>query len=340
MEEIAIYARVQAIPDVADRAEYISSHERQERLLAVYGQTDMTFWKELAEDAQQAWRESGGERKKTVERWNREGTEKTSVEVEKKASEAREIQLPLPRVVLEMSSEAREKMLKSLYTFFETKYGATCLLGLHLSENDLNIHVHILIADRQRLPEPVIRIADRNAFLDERGVRKRTKKEILDEQGNIRKGCRIVPKGDVLSVRRFGDKDPLFADHNWCYVCKEDLADWINDYLKPDKRRTVFDPQGPYLAQEHIGKGLPPGKRKKLEAYNRDVQCYDRLVEVGYLSLEEAYRAKSYVQLSPDRQSALSSVLAMLLMEKPESRRCFAGNELSRATEVVGDLRL
>lgn len=95
MEEIAIYARVQAIPDVADRAEYISSHERQERLLAVYGQTDMTFWKELAEDAQQAWRESGGERKKTVERWNREGTEKTSVEVEKKASEAREIQLPL-----------------------------------------------------------------------------------------------------------------------------------------------------------------------------------------------------------------------------------------------------
>jgi hypothetical protein len=38
----------------------------------------------------------------------------------------------------------------------------------------------------------------RNMFYDENGRHVRTKKEILDENGNVRKGCKIVKKGEVF----------------------------------------------------------------------------------------------------------------------------------------------
>ena len=41
------------------------------------------------------------------------------------------------------------------------------------------------------------KIATRNMFYDENGQHVRTKKEILDEAGQLRKGCKIIPKGEV-----------------------------------------------------------------------------------------------------------------------------------------------
>ena len=37
-------------------------------------------------------------------------------------------------------------------------------------------------------------------FYDEQGKHRRTKKEILDVQGNIRAGCSIIPKGKYMKV--------------------------------------------------------------------------------------------------------------------------------------------
>lgn len=40
------------------------------------------------------------------------------------------------------------------------------------------------------MEQPIEKVATRNMFYDEKGNHVRTKKEILDEEGNIRKGVR------------------------------------------------------------------------------------------------------------------------------------------------------
>ena len=53
------------------------------------------------------------------------------------------------------------------------------------------------------LEHPEVKIATRNMFYDEQGKHRRTKKEILDEQGNLRAGCSIIPKGEVYESHIF-----------------------------------------------------------------------------------------------------------------------------------------
>ena len=52
-------------------------------------------------------------------------------------------------------------------------------------------------AKEKLLPEPGIKIATRSVFYDETGKRVRTKKEITGEDGQIRKGCTVIKKGEV-----------------------------------------------------------------------------------------------------------------------------------------------
>jgi len=315
MKETAIYGRLQPISDVVGRIDYISNHDRQECLLAIGGQVNLDFWRLLAADSQQAWRESGGNRK------------------ENKACEAREIQLLLPKKVLAMSKSEQEEMLRSLEQMLREKYGLTCALGLHLSKTDNNVHVHILFAERLKLVEPEVKYASRNVFLDEQGIKRRTQKEIVDENGEVRSGCKVVKKGEVLSVRYFGEKETLFADRDWCCLLKQDMADWINDTLEPDKKRVVFDPDGPYLAQTHIGKGKESKSRKRKIEYNNEVKAFNAIVEAGIISTEEAQHAKSWIMLSPDWLSALGGALAGILLDHPESRVFVVDTKLKNANE-------
>lgn len=60
-----------------------------------------------------------------------------------------------------------------------------------------NYHIHLVFSERKMLEHPEVKIATRNMFYDEQGKHRRTKKEILDEQGNLRAGCSIIPKGEV-----------------------------------------------------------------------------------------------------------------------------------------------
>ncbi len=60
------------------------------------------------------------------------------------------------------------------------------------------------------LEHPEVKIATRNMFYDEQGKHRRTKKEILDEQGNLRAGCSIIPKGEVYESHIFTKKDEWF----------------------------------------------------------------------------------------------------------------------------------
>lgn len=75
---------------------------------------------------------------------------------------------------------------------------------MHHNTRQTNYHIHLIFSERQELAEPEVKIAARNMFYDENGKHRRTKKEILDDQGELRKVCYIIPKEEPYSGHYFG----------------------------------------------------------------------------------------------------------------------------------------
>ena len=319
---VNLYARQAPCSDAAGRADYISNPERQENLMATANTYSLpNYWQLLAADSQAAFRQAGGSR-------------------ENQACEAREIHVQLPNSALERM--AADQLAKKIANDFRSQYGVDCLVAIHYNKRRSNLHCHILFSERQQLPEPEVRLADRNAFIGADGIRKRTKKEILDADGQLLPGCSIVKKGEVLSARYFGDKNTMFAEKSWMDEYRLHMADWINRELQPDELRTVFDPNGPYLAQQHIGKGTPAPKRRQLEEWNKLVRVYTDLLDGGYVAEDEAHDFKTRVMLSPNQNQELRAVIAELQREiepgSPYRPQMDAAAAQSAATPLAADV--
>ncbi len=292
---VNLYARQAPCSDAAGRADYISNPERQENLMATANTYSLpNYWQLLSADSQAAFRQAGGSR-------------------ENQACEAREIHVQLPNSALERMTA--DQLAQKIANDFRSQYGVDCLVAIHYNKRRSNLHCHILFSERQELPAPDIKYADRNAFIGADGIRKRTKKEILGADGQLLPGCSIVKKGEVLSARYFGDKNTMFAEKSWMDEYRLHMADWINRELQPDELRTVFDPNGPYLAQQHIGKGTPAPKRRQLEEWNKLVRIYTDLLDGGYVAADEAQDFKTRVMLSPNQNEELRAVIAELQRE-------------------------
>lgn len=292
---VNLYARQAPCSDAAGRADYISNPERQENLMATAKTYSMPeYWQRLGADSQAAFRQAGGSR-------------------ENQACEAREIHVQLPNSALQRMTA--DQLAQKIANDFRSQYGVDCLVAIHYNKRRSNLHCHILFSERQELPEPDIKLADRNAFIGADGIRKRIKKEILGADGQLLPGCSIVKKGEVLSARYFGDKNTMFAEKSWMDEYRLHMADWINRELQPDELRTVFDPNGPYLAQQHIGKGTPAPKRRQLEEWNKLVRIYTDLLDGGYVAADEAQDFKTRVMLSPNQNEELRAVIAELQRE-------------------------
>lgn len=215
--------------------------------------------------------------------------------------------------------------MAKLSAFIKQVTGTENLIALHNSragkDGEGNVHVHIIVAERIKLPEPEVRIAERALFYDEQGVRRYKKSKIMNDNGELRCGCRIVPKGTVLYTQYFSEKLLAMKKKSWLQDMKYYLADWINEELQPDEKRTVYDPRGPYLAQRHIGKGCSADTEKRLKRWNGLVKRYNELVRKGYIPLKEATHYKTRIALSPDRMEELEAVLGELFVKRlPDSQ--------------------
>ena len=106
----------------------------------------------------------------------------------------------------------------------------------------------------------------------------RTKKEILDDKGEIRKGCRIVPKGDIYDIRYFQPKETVFKSKTFTADAKQVFTDFINELVTDEKEKlTVFDHKGPYLATKKIGKNNP--REAEIKADNAARQEWNQTVD-------------------------------------------------------------
>ena len=101
-------------------------------------------------------------------------------------------------------------MLEDFTEEFRRRYKVECVSALHHNKRKTNYHIHLIFSERRLLAEPEVKIATRSVFYDETGKRVRTKKEITGEDGQIREGCTVIPKGGVYEQHLFTVKDERF----------------------------------------------------------------------------------------------------------------------------------
>ncbi len=229
--------------NLSGRITYISSHAKQEHLYEVYTtEPDRAFWRELAKCNQEEFEKSG---------------------TNGKCIEARELMIALPESFINYD---HDYLLKKMVDEFKEKYGIECFAALHHNKRKTNLHIHMIFAERKRLDQPEEKTATRNMFYDEQGRHVRTKKEILGGDGNIRKGCKIIKKGEVYERNIFTVKDGRFKQESFLNEAKVIYTDLINQMVIDDKDRlSIFDKNGPYLATKKIGKNNPKAAEIKAD---------------------------------------------------------------------------
>ena len=249
------FVRMSKLTDVRGRVDYISNPKRQEHLYAVYSTVEPEFWKYLSEQAQHEFWKS-----------NQPGG---------KCIEARELIIALPEC---LQASSPDLILQLFTEKFREKYGVQCTAALHHNKAKTNYHIHLIFADRDLLSKTQVIYAARNMYYDEQGHHVRTKKEVLDEDGNLRPGCRVLQKGEPYDIKWFSGHKDIFKSKAFLPEVKVMVTDLINQCVVRDEDQlAVFDPAGPYLATKKIGKNNPMAD--EIRADNKVRQEWNHVVD-------------------------------------------------------------
>ena len=269
------------LPHVRGRVRYISDPKRQENLYAAYTSADPKFWQYLSKENQADFARSG---------------------TEGKCIEARELIIMLPPGLIHYDHDT---LLKYFTAKFVERYGVAVASALHHNKRKTNLHIHLIFSERKAYDEPVEKIASRNMFYDETGKHVRTKKEILDENGEIRSGCRIIKKGEVYEKHFFQPKNPEFKSKKFTEDMKYFYTDLINELVQdPAEKLKVFDKNSPYLPTRKIGKNNPKAEEIRIDNYLRQEwnNMVDRAIVEG-VTEEELRFAKKKELTDPAAES-------------------------------------
>lgn len=253
------FIQMSKLTNLKGRINYISSHARQENLYAVYETTDRKFWSELAKCNQ--------------EEFNKSGTEG-------KCIESRELIIALPESFVEYVPSG---LLEIFTNHFKRNYGVECIAALHHNKRKTNYHIHLIFSERKLLGMPMEKVATRNMFYDENGKHVRTKKEILDDSGQMRAGCKVISKGEVYEQKIFTIKDSRFKSEGFLDEVKKSYTDLINICVRDNKEKLkMFDRNGAYLPMKKIGKNNP--KAEQIKADNLQRKRWNQTVDRALVS--------------------------------------------------------
>lgn len=278
--------------DVKGRVDYISSPKRQENLYAVFSNVEDSYWDLLEEQNQRDFAKSG--------------TEGTCIE-------ARELIIMLPPSLIDYDHEI---LLKYMTSKFLEKYDVGCCAALHHNKSKTNLHIHLIFSEREIRQEVERKIASRNMFYNESGKHVRTKKEILDENGNVRPGCKIIKKGEVYETNFFQPKKEEFKTNAFLENMKQVMTDALNGIVKDENEKLqVFQKGGPYLATKKIGKNNPKEAEIKADNYLR--QEWNRNVDRALLTGAEE------VEVMMAKQSQIDEPVAESLREHGQDSKLF-----------------
>ena len=295
------FIQMTKLHNVMGRIDYITSTVKQENLYAIYATQPLrSFWKDLAKCNREEFSKSG-----TIGKY----------------IEARELIIALPEGLYHYE---HDYLIKHFATDFKKKYGVDCYAALHHNKRKTNFHIHLIFAERTKLEKPVVKVASRNMFYDERGKHVRTKKEILDASGDIRNGCKIIRKGEVYEKKEFSIKVDRFKKDSFLDEAKVFFTNEINQLvLHEEDKLKVFDKNSPYLATKKIGKNNP--MEEQIKADNEVRQEWNRTVDraiVSGVSEEDISRIKKNeitekvrysIDLYGDRPDLLASIIKLAI---------------------------
>lgn len=233
-------------------------------------------------------------------------------------------------------------LLKFFTEHFKQSYGVECVAALHHNKRKTNYHIHLIFAERKLLNEPIIKVASRNMFFDENGKHVRTKKEILDEAGQVRDGCRIILKGEAYEKNIFTKKDSRFKNAVFLDEIKHSYTNLINVYEKDDKEKLkVFEKGSVYLPMKKIGKNNPKEQKIRTDNQQRVVwnQTVDRALISG-VSEEQILGTKQMeigkkVQASIQKEGRDPENFKNLIREAICRLELLIGNELKKTNTIV-----
>lgn len=263
---INVYARPTALSNVCDRVDYVTSSERQENLVATYSTVDSQFWHELAAHCKKQASEAG----------------------HRKACEGREWHAALPNVYADIYKGREEELAKELSELFEAITGTKNVVGLHWNESMTNFHFHAVCSENKEINQVTYgAVLTRNTYYNAEGKRS-TKKECVDENGNLKNGCAFYEKGTrIETVQRFGAKEFL-RDWRVNHKVKQALADKFNQDLHKNIYQ-VYQNDGIHLKTQKVGKYTPEDIKREIEAKNELVASYNAAVD-ELMGTTAAYR--------------------------------------------------
>lgn len=293
--EKRVCVKMARLSNVVGRVDYISNPKRQENLLGFY-QTPADpkiFWKALSEESQ----EYAAYNKAQMEEHNRIENEKFAAgEIKKrrlqKTVEAREMIIALPNDIYGVMNA--QEIAQFLAEDIKARHGIECAVGVHMNKAGTNFHAHAILPERIKLENVKESIATRNTYFDADGKRS-TKQNCVDEQGNLKPGCRLVRKGETLHQRRFSEKIPTFASKGFSHGEKLRYANLFNEWSK-DKWVVYNHKTNPHLRLHNLRRGEPDNLRAWKEKENYKIRQYnaaiDNLLDSGELTVAQALKIK------------------------------------------------
>lgn len=251
------FIQISKLTNLKGRIDYITNPKRQENLYAVYDTADEKFWSELGKCNRLEFKKSGSAGK---------------------CIESRELIIALPEPFCNMD---KKKVLKDFTELFRKSYGVNCIAAMHHNKTKTNLHIHLIFSEREELKNSIEKVATRNMFYDENGKHVRTKKEILDADGKVRKGCSIIKKWEVYEYTRFSKKKAEFKARSFLKGVKILYTEHINSFLQDKDKLQVFSNRDIYLPTKKIGKNNP--KAEQIRKNNRARMEWNSIVDEALL---------------------------------------------------------
>ena len=308
-----LFVRKTSLTDVMGRLDYIGNPLRQEHLLATYDTASHLlcgqYWERLAEESQLAFEQFGVKTRMVRSKGGK------LIEQTLHCCEAKEIFFLIGNELLDRKSA--DEILRIACTAVSQKINRPVAGALHINKSNSSLHIHIIFSERQLLPNPKKKIAERNLFFGADGKRCYKKTEITDEHGNLLPGCRVVRKGEIYENHCFAAVDKKMVDKKWIKDLKTNCILLLrNNELKGDVEITEYDPSTGMLPQQYIGNRVKAEIAAKLSKYNEMVREYNTYVKLGLVTLEEALFVQGEVLKTDDRNEVLTYYLPQIRKRK------------------------
>ncbi|MGL5977536.1 MAG: MobA/MobL family protein, partial [Erysipelotrichaceae bacterium] len=231
---------------------YITSHEKQEKLLFTSSNVPAQYWKDL--------------------------------ERESEKTHARGLNIAIPNEYKgEANRERLERFVNDFVESFHVKNGCDYVVAVH--DNETNLHMHIMFSERTLLhPDNVPK-------LKEKTIRERFKVEgkyvskakYLEVVSEGRMDVEHIPKKKIIELvdKKFSKKDDKYKSKEWYENIKNEYTQFINDRKLDHEAEWSRTIKEGHVAEIHVGKANPKNNRVTQERmdFNKSAQEHNRIFD-------------------------------------------------------------